>query len=77
MSKVQLSKIKNKFSAYIKAVQGGVHFEITVRGVPVAQLTPISKTTSKVGFFLRVAKRMNYPFPPAFDTRAALLKGRR
>lgn len=77
MSKVQLSNMKNKFSAYIKAVQGGAHFEITVRDVPVAQLTPISKTTSKADFFLRVAKRMNYPVTPAFDTRAALLKGRR
>ena len=77
MSKVQLSKIKNKFSAFIKAVQGGAHFEITVRGVPVAQLTPISKTSSKVGFYLRVTKHMNSPLTPAFDTRAALLKRRK
>ena len=33
---VQLTEIKNKMSEYVRAVQNGSTFEITVRGVPVA-----------------------------------------
>jgi prevent-host-death family protein len=77
MSQVQLAEAKNRFSEYIKAVQSGSSFEITVRGVPVAQLTPIHKTTSKKGFAMRVATRMGNPVTPIFDTRAALLEGRK
>ena len=77
MSQVQLAEAKNKFSEYIKAVQGGASFEITVRGVPVAQLSPIHKTSSKNGFAMRVASRMSNPVTPAVDTRAALLEGRK
>ena len=77
MSQVQLAEVKNKFSEYVKAVQTGAKFEITVRGVPVAQLTPIQKPSSKAGFAMRVASRMSNPVTPAFDTRAALLEGRK
>jgi len=34
---VQLTKIKNKLSEYVRAVQNGSSFEITVRGVSVAK----------------------------------------
>jgi prevent-host-death family protein len=77
MSQVQLAEVKNRLSEYVKAVQSGAHFEITVRGVPVAQLTPIQKTPSKTGFAMRVATRMSNPVTPPFDTRAALLEGRK
>lgn len=77
MSQVQLAEVKNRLSEYVKAVQSGAHFEITVRGVPVAQLTPIQKTSSKTGFAMRVASRMTNPVTPTFDTRAALLEGRK
>ncbi|MBK7502236.1 MAG: type II toxin-antitoxin system Phd/YefM family antitoxin [Polaromonas sp.] len=43
MSQVQLAEVKNRLSEYVKAVQTGAQFEITVRGVPVAQLMPISQ----------------------------------
>ena len=77
MSQVQLAEAKNKFSEYIKAVQGGASFEITVRGVPVAQLSPIHKASSKKGFAMRVATRMADPVTPTFDIRAALFEGRK
>jgi prevent-host-death family protein len=77
MSQVQLAEAKNKFSEYIKAVQGGASFEITVRGVPVAQLTPIPKKSSKTGFAVRIANRMDNPMIPTFDVRAALLESRK
>jgi prevent-host-death family protein len=77
MSQVQLADVKNRLSEYVKAVQSGARFEITVRGVPVAQLSPIQKTTSKTGFAMRVASRMASPVTPAFDIRAALLEGRK
>ena len=77
MSQVQLAEAKNRFSEYIKAVQSGASFEITVRGVPVAQLSPIHKTSSKNGFAMRVAQRMADVATPTFDIRAALLEGRK
>jgi prevent-host-death family protein len=77
MSQIQLAEAKNKFSEYIKAVQGGASFEITVRGVPVAQLSPIRKTASKKGFAARVSMRMGNPAAPVFDTHTALLDGRK
>lgn len=77
MSQVQLAEAKNKFSEYIKAVQSGASFEITVRGVPVAQLSPIQKASSKKGFALRVAQRMADAAAPTLDIRAALLEGRK
>ncbi len=77
MSQVQLAEVKNRLSEYVKAVQTGARFEITVRGVPVAQLMPISKTTSKEGFAARVASRMAKTNAPLFDVRAALLEGRK
>lgn len=77
MSQVQLAEVKNRLSEYVKAVQSGAHFEITVRGVPVAQLTPIQKPASKTGFAERVASRMANPATPVFDIRKALLEGRK
>ena len=77
MAQVQLAEAKNKFSEYIKAVQSGASFEITVRGVPVAQLTPIHKTTSKKGFAMRVASRMSNANAQDFDIDTALLEGRK
>jgi prevent-host-death family protein len=77
MSQVQLAEVKNKFSEYVKAVQTGAKFEITVRGVPVAQLIPIQKASTKKGFAMRVASRMSNPVTPSFDVRAALLEGRK
>lgn len=77
MSRVQLADVKNRLSEYVKAVQSGARFEITVRGVPVAQLSPIQKTSSKTGFAKRVASRMASSVTPAFDIRAALLEGRK
>jgi prevent-host-death family protein len=77
MSQVQLAEVKNKFSEYVKAVQTGAKFEITVRGVPVAQLIPIQKTSTKKGFAMRVASLMANPVTPSFDIRTALLEGRK
>ena len=77
MSQVQLAEVKNRLSKYIKAVQLGACFEITVRGVPVAQLTPIQKTTSKAGFAQRVTSRMTNPITPALDIRSAIQEGRK
>lgn len=77
MSQVQLAEVKNRFSEYVKAVQTGAKFEITVRGVPVAQLIPIQKASSKQGFAMRVASRMANSVTPTFDIRAAMLEGRK
>ncbi len=77
MSQVQLAEVKNRFSEYVKAVQTGAKFEITVRGVPVAQLIPIQKASSKQGFAMRVANHMASSETPTFDIRAALLEGRK
>ena len=74
---VQLAEIKNKLSEYVKAVQQGQSFEITVRGVPVAQLMPITAKTSKTGFAQRVQTHMESESMPAFDVQAAILEGRR
>ena len=48
---VQLAEIKNKMSEYVRAVQNGSTFEITVRGVPVAMLPPCTLETSRVALF--------------------------
>lgn len=77
MSQVQLAEVKNRFSEYVKAVQTGATFEITVRGVPVAQLIPIQKVSSKKGFATRIAGHMASSVAATFDTRAALLDGRK
>ena len=77
MSQVQLAEVKNRFSEYVKAVQTGATFEITVRGVPVAQLIPIQKASSKKGFAARIASHMAGSVTATFDTRAALLEGRK
>lgn len=77
MSQVQLAEVKNRLSEYVKAVQSGAHFEITVRGVPVAQLTPIQKPAIKTGFAQRVRFKMNGAKTSAFDIRSALLEGRK
>jgi prevent-host-death family protein len=77
VSQVQLAEVKNKFSQYVKAVQTGAKFEITVRGVPVAQLIPMQKASSKQGFAKRVASYMADSTTPTFDIQAALLEGRK
>ncbi len=77
MSQVQLAEVKNRFSEYVKAVQTGAKFEITVRGIPVAQLIPIQKPSTKQGFAERVASRMSNPAMPTFDIRAAIMEGRK
>ena len=74
---VQLAEIKNKMSEYVRAVQNGSTFEITVRGVPVAMLTPIAKPTSKTGFQARVLGLMATPGAPRLDIAAALKEGRK
>ena len=74
---VQLAEIKNKMSEYVRAVQNGSTFEITVRGVPVAMLTPIAKPTSKTGFQARVLGLMTTPGAPRLDIAAALKEGRK
>lgn len=74
---VQLAEIKNKMSEYVRAVQNGSTFEITVRGVPVAMLTPIAKPASKPGFQARVLALMATPGAPKLDVMAALQEGRK
>ena len=74
---VQLAEIKNKMSEYVRAVQNGSTFEITVRGVPVAVLMPIAKPASKSGFQARVLSLMATPGAPKLDIMAALQEGRK
>ena len=74
---VQLTEIKNKLSEYVRAVQNGSSFEITVRGVPVAMLTPINKQSSKAGFQARVLSFMADPDTPKLDINAAMKEGRK
>jgi len=74
---VQLAEIKNKMSEYVRAVQNGSTFEITVRGVPVAVLMPIAKPANKSGFQARVLGLMNAPDVPKLDLMAALQEGRK
>jgi prevent-host-death family protein len=74
---VQLTEIKNKLSEYVRAVQNGSSFEITVRGVSVAKLTPINKQSSKASFQARVLSFMADPGTPKLDIDAALQKGRK
>lgn len=76
ITQIQLSEAKNRLSECVKAVQAGAMFEITVRGVPVAQLIAMPKTSSKTGFALRVATHMSHPDTPVFDVHAALQVGR-
>lgn len=73
---VQLAEIKNKLSEYVRAVQNGSTFEITVRGIPVAMLTPINKPSTKAGFQARVLSFMADPATPKLDI-AALKEGRK
>jgi prevent-host-death family protein len=74
---VQLAEIKNKMSEYVRAVQNGNSFEITVRGVPVAMLVPIAKPASKAGFQARVSGLMASSNAPKLDVMAALQEGRK
>ena len=74
---VQLTEIKNKLSEYVRAVQNGSSFEITVRGIPVALLTPINKASTKAGFQARVSSFMADPDTPKLDIQAALQEGRK
>ena len=74
---VQLTEIKNKLSEYFRAVQNGSSFEITVRGIPVAMLTPINKQTSKAGFQTRVLSFMTDPDTPKLNIDAGLKEGRK
>ena len=74
---VQLTEIKNKLSEYVRAVQNGSSFEITVRGISVAKLTPINKQSSKAGFQARVVSFMADPGTPKLDIDAALKEGRK
>jgi prevent-host-death family protein len=74
---VQLAEIKNKMSEYVRAVQNGSTFEITVRGIPVAMLTPINKPLTKAGFQVRVSSFMADPDTPKLDINAALKEGRK
>ena len=74
---VQLAEIKNKMSEYLRAVQNGSTFEITVRGVPVAMLVPIAKPASKAGFQARVSGLMASPSAPKLDVMSALQEGRK
>jgi len=74
---VQLAEIKNKMSEYVRAVQNGSTFEITVRGVPVAVLMPIAKPANKSGFQARALGLMNAPGAPRLDVMAALQEGRK
>jgi len=74
---VQLAEMKNKMSEYVRAAQAGSSFEITVRGVPVAQLTAISSAPAKKGFAMRVLSLMDSPLARKFDVSAALLDGRK
>jgi prevent-host-death family protein len=74
---VQLAEMKNKMSEYVRAVQAGATFEITVRGVPVAQLTAMPSAPAKTGFATRVLAFMDSPHAPKFDVNAALLEGRK
>lgn len=74
---VQLAEIKNKLSEYVRAVQKGSSFEITLRGIPVAILTPINKPTIKTGFQARVTSFMADPDTPILDVMAALKESRK
>ena len=75
---VQLTEIKNKLSEYVRAAHNGRTFEITVRGIPVAMLTPIKKnSSSKAGFQARVLSFMADPDAPKLDVMAALKDGRK
>lgn len=74
---VQLAEIKNKMSEYVRAVQAGASFEITVRGVPVAQLTAIPSASTKKGFAMRAKALMDSLLAKKFDVEAALLEGRK
>ena len=64
-------------SEYVRAVQNGSTFEISVRGVPVSMLTPIAKPASKSGFQARVLSLLNVPGAPRLDAMAALQEGRK
>ena len=77
MVQIQLAQVKNKMSEYVKAVQNGAEFEITVRGVAVARLAPIAKTPNKAGFHQRVLSHMEKNAVKKWDIRAALLDGRK
>jgi antitoxin (DNA-binding transcriptional repressor) of toxin-antitoxin stability system len=74
--RLQLAEIK-KMSEYVRAVQNGSTFEITVRGAPVAILLLIAKPASKPGFRARVLALMATPSAPKLDVMVALQEGRK
>ena len=68
---------RKKMSEYVRAGQNGSTFEITVRGVLVAMLTPIANPASKPGFHARVLALMATPGAPKLDVMVALQEGRK
>ena len=58
-------------------MQQGETFELTVRGVPVARITPIPTQSNKAGFHQRVRTFMNRSGIPVVDIRAAIEEGRK
>ena len=71
-----ISRNKKK-SEYVRAVQNGSTFEITVRGVLVAMLTPIANPASKPDFQARVLDLLATPSAPKLDVMAALQVARK
>ena len=66
------SKVSNK-----RAINLDIAVSTPIRGVPMAQLMPMTKPVTKTGFALRVLSQMESPKAPSFDVRAALLEGRK
>jgi prevent-host-death family protein len=77
MQQIQLAVAKNRLSEIARQAQQGETFELTVRGVPVARITPIPTQTNKEGFHQRVRAFMNRPGRPGMDIRAAIEDGRK
>ena len=77
MQQIQLAQAKNRLSEIARLAQGGETFELTVRGVAVARITPVPNAPDKQGFGRRVMARMEKPDLPRLDIRAALADGRR
>lgn len=77
MQQIQLAEAKNRLSEIARQAQQGETFELTVRGVPVARITPIPMQSNKAGFHQRVRAFMNRPGIPVMDIRAAIEEGRK
>lgn len=76
MQQIQLATAKNRLSEIARRAQRGETFELTVRGVPVARITPIPAPTNKDGFHQRVRAFMSRPDMPSLDIRSAIEDGR-